>query len=144
MLGQWIKYEDEARSYAFEIMKSMISTHLSNGKNVIVPYLLLDANHAQDFENIAARYNASFYELYLYADKEDAINRLMKRGTWGEADSPPITKEDLPHIQKIYDLMEKETAKRNKTITIISKENHIEDTYSSFLRAIGEEQAEEN
>jgi predicted kinase len=139
MLGQWLKFEDEARSYAFEIMKSMIATHLGNGKNVIVPYLLLDSNHAKDFENIAARYNASFYELYLFALQEDAINRLLKRGTWGEVGSPLITKEGLPHILKIYDLMEKETAKRHNTISIISEENKIEATYAAFLKAIGEE-----
>ena len=136
MLGQWITHEDQAREYVFALTKSMIATHLKAGKDVIVSYLLTDARHSEAFEQTAKEHNADFYEVLLSVDKEDAVNRLLERGTWGEPGSPPLTENDLPSIHKLYETMDAETAKRPDMITIHPVKDDIESTYQALLEAI--------
>jgi deoxyadenosine/deoxycytidine kinase len=138
MLGQWLTYEEKAREYVFELTKSMIAAHLRAEKNVLLPYLLTNASHAEAFEEIATTQNAQFYEVFLSVDKEDAVERLMARGTWGEAGTPPITKYDLPVINTLFDTMMEATSKRTRTIYIHPLKNDIETTYKEFLEKVGE------
>jgi len=142
MLGQWLSHEEQAREYVFALTKSMITTHLNSGKTVILPYLLVNAHHAEEFESIAKQNGASFFEVYLSIEKETAIKQLMERGTWGEVGLPPLTEKDYPEINKLYDMMVEETAKRPQTITIHPLRKDIDGTYKLFLRAIGEDNRE--
>lgn len=138
MLGQWLTNEEKAREYVFALTKSMISTHLGYGRTVLLPYLLTNAHHAEEFGNIAAKQNAHFYEIFLSVNKEDAIDRLMARGVWGEAGTPPLTEKDLPIINNLYNTMVEETAKRPQTISMHPFRNDIDRTYKVFLETIGE------
>ncbi len=73
MLGQWIAHEQQARKLTFELTKSMVATHLHAGYNVIVPYVVTDATHAADFEELALKHRARFYEIVLYDQMSDAL-----------------------------------------------------------------------
>lgn len=134
MLGQWLNFENEARDLVFSLTKSMVTTHLTNGKSVLLPYLLTNSQHAVEFENIAVQYDASFYEVYLSLDKNEAVKRLIERGTWGAK----LTDMDMPEINELFDSMEKETLKRPNSIIIKPMKNNIEQTYQEFLKAIDE------
>lgn len=138
MIGQWLKFEKESRELIFSLTKSMAKTHLENGRSVILPYLLTKHQHAVEFEEIANQYNADYYEIYLYLEKEEAINRLLKRGIWGEPGLPPLTEKDLPEINELYDTMVKETALRLNSITLHPLKDDIDHTYNEFLKEIGE------
>ncbi len=105
LIGQWIKDEDKARGYVHSLSKSMTSTHLKSGLDVIVPMLLLDPVHAEELNLIANQENAELVELYIHLEKEDAIRYLYERGTWGESTSIKITEADRAHIDQIYDKM---------------------------------------
>ena len=138
MFGQWLTHEEQAREYVFALTKSMIDTHLRHGRTVLLPYLLTNAQHAEAFGNIAAKQTAHFYEIFLTVNKEDAIERLLARGVWGEAGSPALTEKDLPVITTLYDTMIRETGKRLQTTSIHPFRNDIDRTYNAFLEAIGE------
>lgn len=137
-IGQWATFEKEAREYIFELTQKIADTYLSFGKTVIIPYLLVNADHAEAFENIAEKHTVPFLEIFLSTNKLEAINRLMERGSWGEPGLPPIIEKDLPIIQRDYDIMTRETAKRTKTKEIYPVKNDVEKTYKLFLEAIGE------
>jgi predicted kinase len=138
MIGQWPAHEPEAWEYVFGFIKSIARLHLQNKKTVIIPYLLTSAHHAEEFEQIAKECSAQYVEVYLSVEKDDAINRLLQRGTWGEAGMPPITEKDMPIIEEKYAVMERETNKRSSMISVYPTPDDIETTYKAFLNAVGE------
>jgi len=138
MLGQWLTYEEKAREYVIALLKSMAATHLRHGRSVLLPYLLTNARHAEEFERIARQQNARFFEIYLFLEKEEALCRLLERGTWGEPGLPTITEKDLPEMSKLYDTMTAATVKRPKTIMLHPLKDDIDQTYKAFLEAIEE------
>lgn len=64
-IGSWLDHEDRARELVFELIKKMLETALGRGHDVILPYLVLDADRVIELEDIAKNLNAHFYEFYL-------------------------------------------------------------------------------
>lgn len=136
MMGQWRAYEEKARNMVFEHTKSIVRNQLTAGYDALLPYLLTDSTQVEAFEEIANEYNASFLEIYIKIEKEDAISRLLERGTWGEEGSPQLTEADLPEITGLYETMEKAMNERKDVKTIIPEVGDIEGTYQKFMVAI--------
>ncbi len=136
MLGQWKENWDAAANCKLALTESMVVTHLRSGYDVVLPFLLVDAMHAETYENIAHDTGAHFFEIMLSLTKEEAIGRLQKRGTWGEVGLPPLTERDLPDIEKLYDDMVTATSQRPNTINIYPKEGAIKETYKALLAAV--------
>ena len=136
MIGGWKSHYAAARKCIFPITKALISTHLNNGYDVVVPYLLVDSSQTAEFELLAEKLGVKYFEIMLANNKGEAIGRLMERGRWGEEGLPKLTKKDIPHIEDLYDRMVKATAERPNTINIYVKHNDIEDTYSRVLEVI--------
>lgn len=135
-MGQWTEYENDARKQVYELTKAMVATHLAAGYDVILPYLVMDARHMKAIEQIAKDSGAEFYEILLHNERDHAIERLMKRGTWGEAGLPPITANDRPQIEKDIAIMEAQLEKRPRFKTITVKEDAIDETYRQVLACI--------
>jgi predicted kinase len=131
-IGQWLPNEPEARGYVFELTKAMAKTHLAAGRDVVLPYLVVDASHVVSFEQIAKDNNADFYEYLLFNGKETAIERLMKRGEWGEVGQDPITEKDKPVIEALYDTMESQLEHRKDAIKIIMDGKTVETVYAEL------------
>ncbi|KKQ41965.1 MAG: hypothetical protein US60_C0026G0004 [Microgenomates group bacterium GW2011_GWC1_37_8] len=136
MIGKWKTNYKKARVCVYEHTKIIIATHLKLRYDVVVPYLLVDASHAEVFEKIAAENSSNFYEILLYTEKEEAIKRLMERGTWGEKDLPDLTEKDIPKITDLFDRLVKATAKRPNTITLKVRKDDIDGTYRDFKEII--------
>lgn len=136
MLGKWKEHWDEAAKLKIALSKVITTSHLQSGYDVVIPFLLTDPKDAEDFEKIAEQTKADFFEIMLHVPKEEAIARLLKRGSWGEEGSSPFTQEDVPKIESLYDRMEQATLKkRERTINIYPQEGDIETTYQDFLKA---------
>lgn len=136
MLGQWIKHEAKARELIFKLSQSMISTCLEAGHDVIAPMLPTNPEHIRTFEQIARTVGSEFFEVVLAVERDEAIRRLMKRGTWGEEGTDPLSEADLPVIEKLYDDMDRTLDERHHAIRIPSVEDDHDDTYSQFLGII--------
>lgn len=132
-IGGWLAHEDQAWPLVFSLTKSMISTALALGHDIILPYLVRDADRAAEIEEIARTSGATFYEFYLSVPKDRAIQKLLDRGIWGEPGAPPITNDDIPLINEIYDLMDGQLQKRPKQIHIEIEEGSPEATYQKIL-----------
>ena len=133
MLGQWEKNENESREKVFKIMKSIITTHLQSGNDVIIPYLLTDHMHAEIFEKIAIDADIQFHEIFILKNKETAITHLLERGRWGEKGLPPLTEKDFPSIEKLYNTMINETAKRPNMVKLEPVWKDIDATYKLLM-----------
>jgi len=136
MIGGWRGQWEQAREMVHEYTKKIVESHLDNEHDVLLPYLLLNPVHAEDFENIAKEKSVDFYEVNIEIKREEAIKRLLERGVWGEGGSPQLTEKDLPEINKLYDTKEKATSHREDVKSIESKYGNIDDAYASFLEAI--------
>ncbi len=136
MMGQWLTHEDEARPYVYELVKVMIATHLRSGRDVLLPYLLLDAKEAEAFEAIAHENGAAFVELFLEVSGEDeAVQIALDRGVWGEG-ADPITAESIPIVRELYRRMEEALNARPKTVRVPAPRGEIDKTYNAFLHEI--------
>lgn len=136
MLGQWLTDENKARDYVFSFTRSLAEVHLHNGKNVLIPYLLVDSSHAALFEQVAQAAKAEFIEIYLSLSKTEAIDRLFTRGKWGEEGLPPLTEKDMPEIVKLFNDMETAMSDRPNVTVIDQQDRDIESTYKEFLQSV--------
>lgn len=136
MMGQWRANENEAREIVFEHTKALTERHLMSVHDVLLPYLLTNAEHAESFREIAERVGVDFFEIYIYLEREEAIARLLKRGVWGEEGSPKLSSDDLPEIEQLYDQMEKSMSSRTGVKLLPSTLNDVEGTYAELIRLI--------
>lgn len=135
-LGKWRENVKEAIASKLSLTSAMAETHLQDGHDVILPFLLGDTESAIHYEDIARAAGADFIEITLSVEKPDALQRLLKRGTWGEAGLPPLTQADIPKIERLYDSMVEAIKSRPNMIHVESKENDIESTYRDFIASI--------
>lgn len=139
MIGKWREHEPEARVIKLKHVTALIDSHLQTGNDVILPYLVTDASHIAQFEKMAQGHGATFYEIYLSTNKDDATKRLLDRGRWGEAGSKILTEDDIPNIESLYELMESELQKRPSAVHVESKDGESEKTYFALLKILGEQ-----
>lgn len=135
-IGQWMSHEDKARELAQSLAKVMVTEHLRTGYDVVVPLLLTDPAEAAEFENIARAYGAGFFECVLLSSKEEAIASLLERGTWGEANSPPVTEQDRPHIEELFDNFLRALDSRPHAMRVVPKRGDVDHTYQEVLSAL--------
>jgi predicted kinase len=134
MIGNWETKVVKSRKLVFEHLKLIAKNHLYMGHDVILPYLLINPEEIQEFKKIADEQNISFYEFYLYLNKEESIQRLLKRGCWGEENSPKLTRKDIPEISEFYDSMEKAMNSRKDVIKINPIEGEIKQTFLDIVK----------
>jgi predicted kinase len=138
MLSRWLEHEARARELLLKLGQVMTATCLSTDHDVVIPMLPTNSEHVSSFERIAREAGAQFFEVVLVTKREEAIQRLLKRGTWGEEGAPPVTEADLPIIEKMYDDMASTLAERPGAVRIASAEGDHDGMYQQFLAAIGE------
>lgn len=137
-LGRWSEADnyDPARHLAFSLALSMISTHLAAGYDVIVPHLLTDLEEAQAFEDTAKHFDAPFIEILLATDKTDAMDRVFARGTRGEPGAPPLTDNDRPEFEELYDNVLLAVENRPAVQSVTSIKGDIDGTYQKVIDTI--------
>jgi predicted kinase len=133
-MGQWLANEDEARALTYELIQTMVHTHLSAGHDVVLPYLVVDHTHVAAFQAIAKKCSADFYSFLLHNEKKTAIAKLLERGSWGEAGTDPLSEKDMPVIHQIYDQMEAQLEHQKDSIVIPQQGSSIDQTYETLLK----------
>ena len=134
-LGQWRTHQEEAVACKRALTSGMAAVHLRSGYDVIVPRLP-GGSYDPTYENVAREADADFLEIFIDVEREEAISRLLARGTWGEAGLPPITEKDLPKIERLYDEMIEAVAQRSNTIVITSIEGDVDGTYAELITSL--------
>jgi predicted kinase len=137
-IGDWADHQEEVRQLTFELTKAMLRVYLLSGHDVVLPYLVTDAEEVQEFESIANDCSADYYEFMLDNERTDAIARLLKRGKWGEESSPPLTENDMPEIENLMDRMEDALKMRPRTIKLQLKGQEPQATYAQLLQHISQ------
>lgn len=129
MLGRWQAGEDAARELAVALASAMADVHLRAGHDVIVPYLVVGPAIAATLESVARAVPAEFVEVVLMTGEDDAVARIFRRGTWGEAGTPPLVAEDVVIVRDLYRRMAATLAARPGCARIPSADGDVEGTY---------------
>lgn len=136
MFGDWRNNQVEAVNLRLRHVVVMIKTHLETGHDVIIPYLVRDESEVQIFADLAKESGSTFYEILLFATRDEAVARLLERGRWGEEGSKILTENDIPTMKSLYDLMMFKTDKRPNTIKVEVEKDDISGTYQRLLQVI--------
>jgi predicted kinase len=132
-MGNWANHTPEIRALSFELIKSMSRTYLQTGHDVILPYLVEDIREIEAFESIAHDCQAQFYEIVLYREPSKAIEQLLKRGKWGQADAAALGDKDMPDIESSISKLESALGQRPNVIKIQLDGRSPDDTYQELL-----------
>lgn len=135
-LGQWLQDEHGARDLAHQYLCLVAEAHLRAGYDLVLPYMLTRVQDVMDFEQIARNTQAEFFDCVLFVERDEAIERTLERGTWGEPTSPPITKEDIPILNELFDKFEAAVKLRPGSIRIDAERGDIKGTYHKLLQGI--------
>lgn len=135
MLGQWLAHEDEARELVFSMVQDMVRTHLASGHDVVMPYLPRSADQIDQMKQVAEKTGAAFYEVSLMTGKEEAVERMMQRGSWGEPGADPLTEKDRPIVAWLYDLAEEYSKRPDMRVVQVVKDD-VDGTYKQFIERI--------
>ena len=135
-LGQWLKNEHGARDLAHKYLCIVAAAHLRSGYDVVLPYMLTRVQDVEDFEQVARDAQADFIEYVLLVDRDEAIERALERGTWGEPTSPPMVEEDTPILNELFDKFEAAMKLRSQAIRIDVERDDIEGTYRRLMRPL--------
>lgn len=136
MIGDWRSHETEARAIVLEYTQKLAEEHLKKGFDVIIPYLLTNTEDAELFREIALRKEADLFEIYINFNHTEAIDRLLKRGVWGEEGSEQLSEADLPEIEELYVKMESSMSSLTKVKFLSILQNDTEGTYDEFLKLL--------
>jgi predicted kinase len=136
MLGQWLRHEPEAWEMVFNFTCDMARRHLRAGHDVILPYLVREGAQAEAFAQIAQECGVTYVEVLLTASKQEAVERMLERGTWGEGGAPPLTEADVPIIEQLYDMVHKNLDEKPHIAIIQSVRGDIDGTYAEFLKHV--------
>ena len=133
MLGQWLKHEDRAREIVFGFTLDMARTHLRAGHDVVLPYLVAHAEHADAFRRLSQECEADYFEVLLTTDRAESVKRMFERGTWGERGTDPLTDSDRSEVERLYDVVHGSVGERPNVLIIQSVKGDIDGTYSQLI-----------
>jgi predicted kinase len=133
MFGQWRSDWEKSAELKLIHTKNIVKTHLELGYDVVLPFLLQNIDHVEEYVTLTSELDVGFYEFYLDVPKDQAIERLLQRGSWGEPDSPPFVDSDAPKINSLFERMALATATRKGAIKIQPVLGDIESTYQEIL-----------
>jgi hypothetical protein len=136
MLGQWLRHEAEAREMAFAFMCDMVRKHLCSGRDVILPYLVSYAEHADAFQHLAKECEADYFEVLLTTDRAESVERMFERGTWGERGTDLLMEKDRQEVERLYGAVHSLASKRPYVLVIQSAKGKVEDTYNQLIDRI--------
>ena len=121
---------EESYKEACNLVFIKTEEYLLKKYDVIIPNLIRKLEVIESFEKIANKCNGEFYEFSLWASKEDAISRAVKRGF--QPDS--LLQEDK--LIQMYDELEEMLKNRKNTVFINSEEGNAEKVYNQLIKLL--------
>lgn len=134
-IGSWRERAEQSAKQSKVLAEEMARVHLAAGYDVIIPQIYRFPEHLDRLEAITNETNAELFEIVLYADKEEAIDRFMKRG--GIHPGGLIDKGGgVDKLNSMHDEMTNLLEQRPGHIKIYPEYGDIDGTYSTLLEII--------
>ncbi|MEZ5243472.1 MAG: AAA family ATPase [Acidimicrobiales bacterium] len=142
MLGAWLDDPSTAGLAARSLALAMAETHLTAGRDVIVPQFLGRRDFLDQLAEVAERTQATFIETALWLDRETALAAFAQRGampsdqTHHDAVSLVDRAEHADPVGRMYDAFVElvETRPATRRVDVIRGE--IDLTFARFVEAL--------
>ena len=122
---------------------AMASAHLSAGRDVVLPQFLARVSEIERFEAAATSVGASFVEVMVTDERDNAVARFDRRGAdddddpWHEQVREVVLEmggDD--YLRDMYDALAGVLAERSSYVVVRSVEGELDATYEALLRAL--------
>jgi len=123
---------------------ALASTHLSSGRDVVLPQYLGQVSEIERFESAAISVGASFVEVLVTDERERAVTRFGRRGDDDPSPWHARVREVVDglggadHLRDMYDALAGVLAARPSYLVVQSVEGEVEATYRALLASLGE------
>ena len=142
MISDWREQKEISAPLSKKMAIEMACIHLQAGHDVIIPQIIQSSELAISFENTANDCEADYYEILLFAEKAESIQRFIERGksqghptgfrTGGIIDSNGREEK----LATMYDAMMSTAATRPNTIKLEPTLGDIDSTYTALIESI--------
>ncbi len=122
---------------------AMIEAYLANGRDVVLPQMLIDPTELARFEACATGVGAQFIERVLMDTPAATVARFHRRGA-SEANDPWHDQvraivaanggDDV--LTRCHMALERRLSERPNAVVIVSAEGAVEETYYSFVESL--------
>lgn len=143
MLGSWFDHAQDAGIAARRLAVAMARTHLSGGRDVLVPQLLAKVPFVLELERVAGEAGAAFVEIALVSDTPDAaVSRFARRseeaaeGVHRDAAALVETGGGHQMIHDYYAGVMQVVAERPATTVISTQDGEVDQAYAALTAAI--------
>ena len=143
LIGGWHEDFSAAGALIRPAALAMIDAYLRNGRDVVLPQMLVDPAELAEFERCALEADGEFVECMLMDGRAAAIERFRRRGQGAPDDSwhrhVQTIVEQLggnEFLSDCYAGLEALVGQRSNVVPVPSTEGRIDDTYRAFVAAI--------
>ena len=143
LIGGWESDFAEAGALIRPAALAMIEAYLANGRDVVLPQLLIDPAELARFEACATDVGAQFIERVLMDTPAATVARFHRRGT-AEAEDPwhdqvraiVAANGGDNVLTRSHMALERLLSERPNAVLIVSAEGAVEETYQSLMESL--------
>lgn len=141
-LGDWLAQPAEAGLVARSLALAMAVTHLGAGHDVVVPQFLGQVDFIEQLEKAASRADATFVEIVLHLDRDDALRAFDVRSenpenqTHRDAALLVAKSRSADPVGEMYDSLQRLSDQRPSAQHVMVEIGDIDSTFTSLLQAL--------
>ena len=143
LIGGWEGDFAGAGSLIRPAALAMIEAYLANGRDVVLPQMLIDPSELARFEACATNVGAQFIERVLMDTPAAAVARFHRRGA-SEAEDPwhdrvraiVAASGGDDELARCHTALERLLSQRSSAVVIMSAEGAVEETYATLMETL--------
>lgn len=141
LVGGWRDPGQDTHQILRPVALAMASTHLSADRDVVVPQTLTRPAEIEALEGIAGEQGATFHEVVLLDDRDEAIARFDQRvedSVWNRHNRDVVDRlGGADWLAALYDRLAAVVRERPAAVVVRSRPGAVEETYAAFVQALG-------
>lgn len=142
MVGGWQRDFVGVGEVVRPLVMAMAQTHLTGGRDVIMPQYLGDPSEIESWEDLTVAAGAEFVEVVLMDDVESIVQRFAERGS-GPVDelvdvlASTVDRSGGPaYLRSLHEQLVDAVASREHAIVVPTAFGDLEGTYGEVLKAL--------
>ncbi|RKT82617.1 Predicted kinase [Saccharopolyspora antimicrobica] len=139
LIGGWRDRFAETGEIVRPLALNMAGTHLSAGRDVVMPQFLARLSEIERFEAVAHENGAEFREIVLMDSKERSVERFARRGAdddlpWhGQIKAIVAEEGGTSFLSEMHDRLTEVVRMRPRATVLNSEAGAVEQTYEALI-----------
>jgi AAA domain len=140
LVGGWQDAVHDTHAILRPVARAMAATHLTGGRDVVLPQYLARIPEIEAFERVATEAGAAFVEVVLLDDRTPSIERFERRpadSEWERHNRRVVAEQGgVAMLGEMYDRLLAVVAQRPGAVVVRSELGAVEATYESLVTAL--------